>query len=570
MKKFGDIKVSTKLVSVFTIIILFLFLLGFYSLTSLYKLNSTSKDLYDNNLLAISEIGDIKTNVTEIKYQIFKMSTLTDINMINQSLEKIEGIREENNNTFDSYEKTVRGDEDRKFFNNIKSEAESIKQKFNEYESLIKQGKIEEANLSLNNLMSEYDKMVELTEELNNLNKQWAKNSMDKSGDVFGNSVKVTFYIAVVTLLLAVVSTVFLIKTVKNPLRKTIDFANRLSEYDFSEPLDIYTQDEFGKAASALNRSRENVAGLIGHLIENIETMDNSSEHLANTVVRIKEKFENINSRTDEINFSVQDISSSAEEIAASSEEVDSTVAVLANKAVDEKENSDKIKERATKSKFESEKAFEETRKTYHSVESHIIKAIEKGKVVEEIKKMADTIAAISEQTNLLALNAAIEAARAGESGRGFAVVADEVRRLAEESAKEVENVKETIADVQNAFKSLATNSGDLIKFMRENITPQFENFIDVSIQYEKDGQTVNKMSEDLASMSEEISATVNQVAEAIQSLAETTQKSSENISDIQEEVNESNKFLENVVEAVENQLEISNSINNMILKFKV
>ena len=574
MKKFSDIKVSTKLVSIFTIIIVFLVLLGLYSLSSLYKLNTTSKDLYNNNLLdnllAISETGDVKTNVNEVKYEILKMCTLTDVNSINQSLEKIKNTREENNSIFESYEKTISGDEDRALFNKIKSEAEKSRQQFEEYETLVKQGKQQEAYSKLDGLITQYDEMVNLTEELNDLNKNWAKKSIDNGQNIFEKAIDITFIITAITLLIAIASTVFLTKIIKNPLRKTIEFANRLSKYDFSEPLNIYNKDEFGEAAAALNKSRENVANLVGNLIDSINTMNTSSEELSKAAINIKEKFENINTRTDEINFSVQDISSSTQEIAASSEEVGSTVAMLANKAIDEKDNSDKIKERAVKSKYESEKAFEETKKIYSNVENHIIKAIEKGKVVEEIKKMADTIASISEQTNLLALNAAIEAARAGESGRGFSVVADEVRRLAEESAREVENVKSTIVDVQNAFESLSSNSGDLIKFMRENITPQFESFIDVSIQYEKDGHTVNKMSEDLAAMSEEISATVNQVADAIQNLAETTQKSSENVSDIQEGVNESNQFLQKVAESVEKQAEISENINNMILKFKV
>ena len=67
---------------------------------------------------------------------------------------------------------------------------------------------------------------------------------------------------------------------------------------------------------------------------------------------------------------------------------------------------------------------------------------LKNGKVVDNIKIMADTIGSIAEQTNLLALNAAIEAARAGEQGKGFAVVAEEVRKLAEQSSQAVTGIQ--------------------------------------------------------------------------------------------------------------------------------
>lgn len=570
MSLLKEIKVRTKLISAFLIVALLIVMVGIVGTMSLKSVDSNSENMYSNNLQNAYMIMDMKQNLTQIRVDILQLVYQRDTSQKADLIKDIQMNVDETNQYLGSYEKISMSEVEQQILPIFESEA---KQYFSMRDTIIKlvnENKYEEANTELVLIGSLRDALLKDMDKLVAANLDNAKITNANNHSTYTNSNKVMIILIIIGLVIAIGLGILISRDINVPLQKINEYAGKLAQYDFSTPINIIRSDEFGKTSVALNNAQENVKNLVKIIINSSQDMSASSEELSAIVEELASNLENINDATKNITKGIQETSSSSEEINASVEEVDSNINELSEKAMEGSNNANRFKERAIDVQNKGKISIQQTHELYKEKEQKIIKAIEEGKVVEDIKVMADTIASIAGQTNLLALNAAIEAARAGEQGRGFAVVAEEVRNLAEQSSQAVKSIHDTISKVQKAFVNLSDNSNDVLRFINENVNPQFKAFEEMGDEHYDDAEFVSKMSEEIASMIEELTATINQVSQAVQNMAGTAQESSENTDTIKCSIDETTQGMEQVARTVQNEAEMAQSLNEMIQKFRI
>ncbi|SFC97907.1 methyl-accepting chemotaxis protein [Clostridium uliginosum] len=380
----------------------------------------------------------------------------------------------------------------------------------------------------------------------------------------------ITIIISLIGFLVTLGLAVAIIKGILKPLKELSTLAHLLRQGDLTAKLEGSYDKEIGDVVDNLNDAISANRSMVGNIYTYSKLLIKSSQELNIIVKKINGNIVDVNSSTQIIFKDVEQLSAVSEEVNASTHEIATTVSGLNETAGKDNESAEAIRSKAIKVKQKGQSAVENARKIYNEKIENVTKAITQGKIVEDIKMMANVIAEVSEQTNLLALNASIEAARAGEQGKGFAVVADEVKKLAEQSKETVDQIKGVISEVQSAFNNLSDHSKDLLIFLEQDVNSDYELLIETATSYEKDSKLITDMAEKIQNTSKNIEEIIIQISEGINTVSSTAVETSCKSQDIQINVEEVTSEVGTIVEAINKQTELAEELKDVINVYKI
>lgn len=349
---------------------------------------------------------------------------------------------------------------------------------------------------------------------------------------------KLLIYITLFGILQTVAATCIMNYIVSRMKKQIMQVDNKLQELvssngDLTKKIEVQIEDEIGDIAKKINELLSyihtvisNISNVTIHMNESIQETRKSIGTSVNELEEIASSTEELNAMTEETYSNIENISSVIEVMKLLLENVD---AAIKNKQLDAKENCQKANTICKKAMEEKEEVNKITAQLNDSVEKKIRKANE----LKKISNLTEQILRVAKKTSLLALNASIEAARAGEAGKGFSVVAEQISELSEDTAKTATEIQLISQEIIYAVGELSGEASNVIQFIDQKTLNSYDKLLAIGEEYAKNSEEMQVFFDHVSMQSNEIQRGMEEIVEAIHAITEASRECASGIGEV-------------------------------------
>ena len=524
-----NLKVSTKLLLSFGLVVLMILITMVTSVIGIYGVSNNLKEIYNVDLTGIDRMGNVEVYVEEIARNTL-MAVVTDENNEKAGyLDKAVSLCGELGDELDQI--TYKSAE----MDALRSSCDEIIANINVAADEIKAG---EGMTAFDNYIADpLEKSVAAIDTIDAAITASAQNTYARSNS-YGRVISlVILIVGIVSTVIGVGISVFLSRYFTSIIREIEDAIVSISKGELDAKVTYQSKDEFGVMADAARstinglsvlikdttrmygelangnfdvhtEAREVYIGEFAPLLDNMRVL---SVQLSETMAQIFQSADQVDSGSEQVSAGAQANAQGASEQAASIEELAATI--------------DEISEKINKNAADSQQASRSIASVGKQAETSNDRMKEMLDAMNEISETSDkiseiikTIEDIAFQTNILALNAAVEAARAGEAGKGFAVVADEVRNLASKSAVASQNTSELIQRSISAVENGSHIANETAEYL-SGVVQQIEDIVGTI-------DSISHVSGEQADSITKVTAGVDQISKVVQTNSATAEES--------------------------------------------
>lgn len=377
--------------------------------------------------------------------------------------------------------------------------------------------------------------------------------------------------ISIIAILVGIILSIILLKAIIRPLRQLKEQMTEIAngDGDLTKTIHIKNKDELSEVSGAFNQFISSLREMISQISYSAEQAAASSEEFSASAEQSKFTSHQIAGSIQEVSIAMSDQSTI---ILEGTKAVEQSLKILRNMSVYTLEVSEETTEVNSQAE-DGEKSVKEIVANMGIIQNSVNEADRNiNSLAKDALKIGDITSMINEiaaQTNLLALNAAIEAARAGEHGKGFAVVAEEVRKLAEQSSKSANEIKELITLIQSTSKETVNT----IETVKSSVNNGIQLTSGTAVQFKEIMLSISHVSDkvqEIATQTEQLTGDFTSVAEKNVHVSELFNINSESTNEIAAATEEQLASMEEIQIAASSLTSVSDSLNEMVHRFKI